>query len=96
MSRVCDLTGIKTVAGQNIQHHSSIKWLYRAPRTKRRFRPNLRSLVVLTDTGDEVKVNISMKAYKRLRKDGYFKVTNPAFKYRKVFYIKPTLPEDAE
>ena len=87
MARVCDLTGVKTVAGQRIQHHASIQWLYRAPKTKRQFRPNLRTLKVRTDKGNIVKINVSMKAYKRLRKDGYFTVKNPDFKYKQVFLI---------
>jgi ribosomal protein L28 len=68
MSKVCDICGKSTVAGNRIQHKHSIGWRYKAPKSKRKFRPNLRTIEVELD--DTVKkVSACMKCYKRLRKE---------------------------
>jgi ribosomal protein L28 len=79
MSRKCQLTGAKTQFGGNRKHKRGSSgaggvWRYKAPRTNRTWKPNLRS-VRLEKAGEIVKMKISMKAYKKLRKgetiDGY-------------------------
>ena len=66
MAKVCELCGKSTVAGQRIQHHHSIGWKYKAPRSKRKFKPNLRKAKVNID-GKEKKITVCMKCYKKLR-----------------------------
>lgn len=68
MSKLCDICTKSTVSGNRIQHKHSVGWRYKAPKTKRQFKPNLRSLVVEVD-GVPTKVNACMKCYKRLKKD---------------------------
>ncbi len=79
MSRQCQLTGAKTQHGGNRKHKRGSSgaggvWRYKAPRTSRTWQPNLRS-VRLEKAGEVVKMKISMKAYKKLRRgesiDGY-------------------------
>jgi len=62
------MCGKSTVAGRNIQHHHSIQWRFKAPKTTRKFRPNLRKIKVEVD-GKEQKISVCMKCYKRLRKE---------------------------
>lgn len=62
------MCGKSTVAGRRIQHHHSIQWRFKAPKTTRQFKPNLRKLKVELD-GKEKKMLVCMKCYKRLRKD---------------------------
>lgn len=66
MAKVCELCGKSTVAGQRIQHHHSIGWKYKAPRSKRQFKPNLRKLKVDID-GNAKRISVCMKCYKKLR-----------------------------
>ncbi|OGC36350.1 hypothetical protein A3K02_00905 [candidate division WS6 bacterium RIFOXYD1_FULL_33_8] len=68
MAKVCELCEKSTVAGRRIQHHHSIGWRFKAPRSTRVFKPNLRKIKVEID-GDVVTVNTCMKCYKRLQKD---------------------------
>jgi len=68
MSKHCDLCEKITIAGRRIQHHHSIGWRYKAPRTNRVFKPNLRKVDIVVD-GKKIKVSTCMKCYKRLRKD---------------------------
>lgn len=68
MAKVCELCGKSTTAGRRIQHHHSIGWKYKAPRSIRSFIPNLRKIKV--DAEGEVKnIQVCMKCYKRLRKE---------------------------
>jgi len=46
---VCDLCGKGTTFGQNIRHKHSGRWERRAPKTSRRFRPNLHRKLVFRD-----------------------------------------------
>ncbi|HPQ78937.1 MAG TPA: 50S ribosomal protein L28 [Candidatus Dojkabacteria bacterium] len=68
MSKICELCGKSTVSGNRIQHKHSVGWRYKAPKTKRVFRPNLRNVNVEID-GTPTKVNICMKCYKQLKKE---------------------------
>jgi len=68
MSKICELCGKSTVSGNRIQHKHSVGWRYKAPKTKRVFRPNLRNVDVEID-GTPTKVNICMKCYKQLKKE---------------------------
>lgn len=68
MAKECFLCGKSTVAGRNIQHHHSIGWRFKAPRTTKQFKPNLRNVDIEVD-GKMVKVPVCMKCYKRLRKE---------------------------
>ncbi len=47
MGMQCDVCGKKPQYGQNIRHVHSGGWARRAPRTKRRFMPNLQTVHVL-------------------------------------------------
>lgn len=66
MSKYCELCEKSTVAGRRIQHHHSVGWRYKAPRSKRVFKPNLRKVSLELD-GKLLKVGICMKCYKKLR-----------------------------
>lgn len=46
MARVCEVCGKGTGSGQNIRHVHSGAWALRAPRTKRKFRPNLQTVTI--------------------------------------------------
>ncbi len=68
MAKVCEICGKSTAAGKRIQHHHSIGWKYKAPRSVRSFLPNTRKIKV--DVEGEVKtIQVCMKCYKRLRKE---------------------------
>ena len=70
MSKVCEICGKSTVAGNRIQHKHSIGWRYKAPKSKRKFKPNLRNIKIeVDDSPVPVKVSSCMKCYKRLRKE---------------------------
>jgi large subunit ribosomal protein L28 len=70
MSKVCEICGKSTVAGNRIQHKHSIGWRYKAPKTKREFKPNLRTVEVMVNgSNTPVKMSICMKCYKKLRKE---------------------------
>jgi ribosomal protein L28 len=68
MSKECFICGKSTVAGRNIQHHHSIAWRFKAPKTVRQFKPNLKKVNVDVE-GKVQKVSVCMKCYKRLRKE---------------------------
>jgi ribosomal protein L28 len=74
MTKVCDFSGKSVVAGRRIQHHHSEMWRFRAPRTTRVFKPNIRQIKVKNTEGKIVKMNISMKYYKKLREKGYLDI----------------------
>ncbi len=44
MSLICDICGKGAQSGQNIRHQHSGSWALRAPRTKRRWLPNLQTV----------------------------------------------------
>ena len=69
MSKVCEICGKSTVSGNRIQHKHSVGWRYKAPKAKRVFEPNLRTIEVQVDGSDvPVKMTVCMKCYKKLRK----------------------------
>jgi large subunit ribosomal protein L28 len=68
MAKTCEMCGKGTVAGKRIQHHHSIQWRMKAPKTNRVFKPNLRNVKVDLD-GKVQTLTICMKCYKRMRKD---------------------------
>lgn len=73
MARVCEISGRKTISGNRIQHRrgksgSGGVWNYKAPKTKRTWKPNLRKIKVMVN-GSTKRIKVSMKEYKRLRKD---------------------------
>ena len=71
MSKVCEISGRKTRSGNRIQHRrgksgSGGTWNFKAPKTKRKWKPNLRKIKVNIN-GKNKKIKVSMKAYKKLR-----------------------------
>ena len=47
MANVCDICGKGPQFGQNIRHQHSGSWELRAPKTKRRWLPNLQTVHVM-------------------------------------------------
>jgi large subunit ribosomal protein L28 len=46
MAQICEFCGKGSSSGQHIRHVHSGQWARKAPRTKRRFRPNLQTVTV--------------------------------------------------
>ncbi len=76
MTKICDFSGKKIKAGRRIQHHHSEGWRFKAPRTTRIFKPNIREVKVKDALGKEVKLSIAMKYYKKLRQQKYLDIKN--------------------
>ncbi len=74
MPNTCDFSGKTVKAGRRIQHHHSEGWRFKAPRTPRTFKPNLRQIKVRNFAGEEVKLSIAMKYYKKLRQQKYLDI----------------------
>jgi len=77
MAKVCELTGRKTSFGNRKQHRrgssgSGGTWNFKAPKTRRQWKPNLRVNI----DGQSKTIKVSMKAYKKLRKMALTEVTN--------------------
>lgn len=68
MSKECFICSKSTIAGRGIQHKHSVGWRYKAPRSIRQFKPNLRSVDLEID-GQVSNVKICMKCYKKLKKE---------------------------
>ncbi|MCA9386433.1 50S ribosomal protein L28 [Candidatus Dojkabacteria bacterium] len=73
MARVCEISGRKTRTGNRIQHRrgksgSGGAWNYKAPKTKRTWKPNLRKVKVNIN-GTTKRIKVSMKEYKKMRKE---------------------------
>lgn len=68
MANSCYLCEKSNMAGRSVQHKHSVAWRYKAPKSKRVFKPNLRNIDVEIDN-KILNVSICMKCYKRLRKD---------------------------
>jgi ribosomal protein L28 len=66
MSKFCEICEKVTVAGRRIQHHHAKGWRFKAPKTKRVFKPNLRDVALSID-GQTIKATVCMKCYKKLR-----------------------------
>ena len=75
MSRKCEITGKKTVAGKSRYHRRgkaggvSGPWSRKAQATNRTFRPNLVKVRVV-ENGVPKRMTLSMKALKQLKRDG--------------------------
>jgi len=67
MSKKCFFCEKETTFGGHRRHKYGGGWEYRAQRTSRKFKANLRKAKVEKD-GEEKVVDICMKCYKRLRK----------------------------
>ncbi len=68
MSKKCFFCGKGVVAGGSRRHKHGGGWEYRAPRTTRKFKPNLRKIKIEKD-GKTQEVVICMKCYKKMRKE---------------------------
>jgi len=65
MSRVCELTGLRPITGNNVSHSNR--------RTKRRFLPNLqKKRFFVPETGEWVTIKLSAKALKCINKLGIY------------------------
>jgi ribosomal protein L28 len=74
MAKQCEITGRKKSFGHAKKHQRGASggggaWQFKAPKTKRTWKPNLRDVKVKVN-GKIEKITVSMKAYKKLRKDG--------------------------
>jgi len=72
MARECELTGRKTSFGNRKKHRRGKSgaggvWRFKAPKTRRTWKPNLRKVKVFID-GKKQTIKVSMKAYKKLKK----------------------------
>ena len=85
MSMQCEVCGKKVMHGQSIKHKHSKGWMYRAPNTKRVWKPNLRKVKIQLDNGQIYVVKMCMSCYKRYSALGldYIKKKNPRV-YRKI------------
>jgi large subunit ribosomal protein L28 len=63
MSRHCDYCGKGPQTGHNIRNHHSVQWKLRAPKTKRRWLPNLQPARVLKE-GVVQRVRVCAKCLK--------------------------------
>ncbi|MBI3912112.1 MAG: 50S ribosomal protein L28 [Armatimonadetes bacterium] len=63
MANICAVCGKGPQFGQNIRHTHSGSWALRAPRTKRRWLPNLQSARVLVD-GQPRRIRVCAKCLK--------------------------------
>jgi large subunit ribosomal protein L28 len=66
MSKICQLTGTKPLAGNNVSHSKR--------RTKRRFNPNLQNKRIYIQEVDKwIKVKLTTRALRNMEKIGTFK-----------------------
>ncbi len=70
MSLVCQVCGKKSMHGQSIRHKHSKGWKYRAPNTKRTWKPNLRKVKIQKKDGSIVNVKMCMACYKKYSTEG--------------------------
>jgi len=63
MSNTCEICGKGPQFGQNIRHVHSGAWALRAPRTKRRWLPNLQSVKTLVK-GNPTRLRVCAKCLK--------------------------------
>lgn len=64
MAWQCEICGKKPQYGQNIRHLHSGAWARRAPRTKRRFLPNLQTVHAVVN-GTRRKMRVCTKCLKK-------------------------------
>lgn len=84
MSMRCDLCNKKTMHGHSIKHHHSKGWMYKAPNTKRTWKPNLRKVKIYLD-GEMSIVTMCMACYSKYTQQGisFIKNKNPKI-YKKL------------
>jgi ribosomal protein L28 len=74
MSRTCEISGRTTSFGKSRKHNPGKAggthgpWSRKAQATNRKWKPNLR-MVKISEAGVVKKVKVSMKVYKKLRKN---------------------------
>jgi len=71
MARICEICGTKTLSGNSRLHSrgssgSGGVWAHKAPRSLRKWLPNLRKVKVMVDATPQ-SVKICMKCYKKMR-----------------------------
>ncbi len=65
MARVCELTGVRPITGNNVSHSNR--------KTKRRFLPNLhKKRFFVPETGEWVSLKVSSQAIRSISKLGLF------------------------
>jgi ribosomal protein L28 len=75
MAKICEATGKSPMFGGTRQHNrgkaggTKGPWAFKATRKNKKWIPNLRKVAVKIDNSTQ-KVTLSMKAYKKLKKDG--------------------------
>lgn len=75
MAKICEATGKGPMFGGTRQHNrgkaggTSGPWAFKATRKNKKWNLNLRQVAVKIDNTTQ-KVTMSMKAYKKLKKDG--------------------------
>lgn len=67
MSRVCFFCGKSVAFGGHRKHKYGGGWAYRAQRTPRKFKPNMRKIRIEKNGKTKI-VDICMKCYKKMRK----------------------------
>lgn len=67
MAKACFFCGKSTTSGGHRKHKYGGGWAYRAQRTTRKLKPNLRKIKIEKD-GKEQAVDVCMKCYKKMRK----------------------------
>ena len=77
MSRICDLTGKKSIVGNNVSFSNK--------KTKRRFNPNLQiKRFYLPETGEWVRLKVSTSVMRTINKKGISRVIANVLKKGKV------------
>lgn len=77
MSRICDLTGKKSIVGNNVSFSNK--------KTKRRFNPNLQmKKFFIPETGEWITLKVSTSAMRTINKKGITKTISDAIKKGKV------------
>lgn len=77
MSRICDLTGKKSIVGNNVSFSNK--------KTKRRFNPNLQfKKFFLPETGEWVTLKVSTSALRTINKRGITACINQVLKTGKL------------
>ncbi len=71
MAYICDNCGKGTVIGRSQRHGRGVagkRWLKRAPKTARTFKPNLQKISVLV-SGKKVQMRLCTKCIKKFKKE---------------------------
>lgn len=77
MSRICDLTGKRSIVGNNVSFSNK--------KTKRRFNPNLQvKKFFLPETGEWVTLKVSTSAIRTINKKGISKTIMDAIRKGKI------------